>query len=543
MKVLAADDDAVFRLLVQKALRGWGHEPVVVSDGQQALEALTAADGPRLAILDWVMPGTDGAQTCRQIRAANLPHYVYIILLTGKTASGDVLAGLEAGADDYLAKPLNLRELSLRLRAGCRVLESEERHRLIAETASDGILTIEGEGTVRFANRAAPAIFGYAPGELAGMKFDDLAPEFECRLYAGTSGFAAADQLRTWHALELAGKHRSGTPLILEGSFAESRSGSQNRMLTAVIRDVTERRLQESQRAQAQKLESIGQLAAGVAHEINSPIQYVGDNLRFIQESCEGTGRLLASYRRLVEAVQQGSPIEQLAEESRRIGEQVDIDYLLQETPAALEAAFDGVSRVAAIVRAMKEYAHPDTAASSPTDLNHLLETTALLAKNKWKYVADLETRLDPTLPPVNCMASEVSQVFLNLIVNAADAIEDATRETPGMRGKIVLESALDDGFVEVRVKDTGMGIPPEIQSRIFDPFFTTKEVGRGTGQGLAIAYVIVTQKHGGTIRFETSKGVGTTFIVKLPIDRSANGPAHEAGTTEEEAEPFACHR
>jgi two-component system NtrC family sensor kinase len=288
MNILLAEDDRVFQILLSTALARWGYKPVLVEDGEQAWHLLSSSSGPRLAILDCVMPLADGLEVCRRVRGGNVPHYVYIILLTSKTHSNDLVAGLEAGADDYLAKPVNLIELKQRLRAGCRVLEAEERHRIIAETASDGIVLMENEDIIHFANSAAAMIFGYAVAELVGQGLSQLVPGFKQRLERtspnSTSRNVSVD-VRSWSQIEIAGNHRSGRELILEASFSESMDDSHRRILSAVIRDVTEHRQLEGQRAQIQKLESIGQLAAGVAHEINTPIQYIGDNLRFIEGS------------------------------------------------------------------------------------------------------------------------------------------------------------------------------------------------------------------------------------------------------------------
>jgi signal transduction histidine kinase len=302
----------------------------------------------------------------------------------------------------------------------------------------------------------------------------------------------------------------------LEISFAESVNSFRKRVVTAMIRDVTERRVRDAQRAHTQKLESIGQLAAGVAHEINTPIQYIGDNLRFIEVSLRGMQQLLD--------VQQSALSDETAEgcspraaEAESVAAAIDLDYLRQETPSAIAQALEGVARVAEIVRALKEFSHPGSE-TAPVDLNHLIETTALVSRTRWKYVADLKTDFDSGLPAVTCMAGELGQVILNLLVNGADAIADAIKGKPGEQGTLSVRTRRDGEFAEIRVSDTGTGIPPEIRSKIFDPFFTTKPVGSGTGQGLSICYAIVTRKHRGTISFETEMGAGTTFIVRLPI-------------------------
>lgn len=536
MRILLAEDDRVFRVMLHRVLVNWGYDPDVVVDGEQAWNVLASKGGPQLAILDWMMPLADGLEVCRRVRSANLPHYVYIVLLTGKTDSNDLMAGLEAGADDYLPKPVNLQQLKLRLRAAARVLEAEERHRMIAEIASDGIVTMNGENTIGFANSAAGAIFGYRAGELSGRPFSELAPGFDLHLNRAGSETAlpngSSTEVRSWAPIELVGRHASGRDLLLEISFGESVNSVRKRVVTAMIRDVTERKVRDVQRAHTQKLESIGQLAAGVAHEINTPIQYIGDNLRFIEGSFRGLEQLLEAYQNALRDVGTAA---NAAAEIEAIARAVDLDYLKAETPSAIAQSLEGVERVAEIVRALKEFSHPG-AEAAPVDLNHLIETTALVSRTRWKYVADLKMDFDADLPAVTCMAGELGQVILNLLVNGADAIADAINGKPGEKGTLSIRTRRDGEFAEIRVCDTGTGIPLEVRSKVFDPFFTTKGVGSGTGQGLSIAYAIVAKKHRGTISFETETGAGTTFIVRLPIggpelrpDSGAVPPATES--------------
>jgi signal transduction histidine kinase len=282
----------------------------------------------------------------------------------------------------------------------------------------------------------------------------------------------------------------------------------------------------ESQLMEARKLESIGQLAAGIAHEINTPMQYIGDNLTFVQDSCTALLAMMDAYQKAVEAAQEAPVAPQVVEELARLREAQDIEFVTENAPRSISAALDGVARVARIVRAMKEFSHPGATDKSVCDLNRELETTLTITSHVWKTVAEVERQLDPNLPPVSCHAGEINQVFLNLIVNAAHAIADVQAlrareggEAQAGKGLIKISTSGGQGYVEVRIADTGGGIPEKIRGRIFDPFFTTKEVGRGTGQGLAIARSTVVEKHGGTLEFETEVGVGTTFIIRLPVE------------------------
>jgi PAS domain S-box-containing protein len=270
--------------------------------------------------------------------------------------------------------------------------------------------------------------------------------------------------------------------------------------------DITQRRVMEGQLATAQKLESIGQLAAGIAHEINTPVQYVGDNLRFLQESMNDLRPLLDLCRTCA-----------LPEISDAVQE-ADLDYLQAEMPNAAAQAQEGISRVAHIVRAMKEFSHPGTTQKTATDLNRALDSTLTVAHNEWKYVADLVTDFDPSLPLIPCLAAEMNQVFLNMIVNAAHAISDVVGDGSLGKGTITVRTRLVAGCAEISFADTGCGMTDEVKARIFDPFFTTKPVGRGTGQGLAISHAVVVEKHRGRIAVETAPGRGTCFVICLPI-------------------------
>jgi PAS domain S-box-containing protein len=269
----------------------------------------------------------------------------------------------------------------------------------------------------------------------------------------------------------------------------------------------------------AQKLESVGRLAAGVAHEINTPIQYVGDSVQFLRSACDDLIRLLDELREALEALPESAVRAAMQAEFHRLTELYDVSFVRTEMPRAFERTFDGVDRVSTIVKAMKEFAHPDSAEKNPADLNHAISTTLLVASNEYKYVAKVHTDF-ANLPPVVCNIGELNQVFLNLIVNAAHAIHDAGKDSE--TGEIHIRTEQSDNSAIVRIRDNGCGIPDENLSKLYDPFFTTKEVGRGTGQGLSIAHNIVVDKHGGDIRAQSRVGAGTEFMIRIPIDTRA---------------------
>jgi signal transduction histidine kinase len=314
-------------------------------------------------------------------------------------------------------------------------------------------------------------------------------------------------------------------------SCEQSENTGQHKVLRGMMLDVTDQRRLESELAQAQKLESVGRLAAGVAHEINTPVQFVSDSVHFVREAMNDLSDIVDKYRELRTATesseQTGAEIKAAAKAAEEAEDDADLDYILENAPVALDRARDGLGRVAAIVRSMKEFAQPDRKEMAQADLNQAIASTLVIASNEYKYVADVETQFGE-LPLVNCYAGEVNQVVLNLIVNAAHAIGDVVKGKPDggapAKGLITVRTRVLDGSVEISIGDTGNGIPVDVRQRIFDPFFTTKEVGKGTGQGLAIARNVVVDKHHGTLHFETEIGKGTTFYIRLPVDGPAAG-------------------
>jgi len=423
--------------------------------------------------------------------------------------------------------------------------EERELMQLLADHAAVAIRNKETEEELRQVNAGTEQLLTSISWILIAVDGDDRVTRWNAAAET-TFGIAAATVLG--HPLTTTGIPWEWEPMLLRiadcrepgqaGSVGEVRyqrpngkegflsvtvaplvgEGERQAGLLLLGTDITERRILEMQLVQAQKLESIGQLAAGVAHEINTPIQFVGDNVRFLSDALTDLGGVLERYRGArAEAIAAGAP-EAVFAQVGQAEAQADVDYLLAEIPRAVTQTLEGIDRVATIVRAMKEFAHPDSSGGKVlADVNQLIGSTLTVARNEIKYVADVETELGE-LPPVACLPGDLNQVFLNLIVNAAHAIGDVVKESGG-RGRIAIRTRRDGDEVVISVADTGGGVPERIRNRIFDPFFTTKEVGRGTGQGLSIARSVVVDKHGGSLTFETEIGQGTTFLIRLPID------------------------
>jgi PAS domain S-box-containing protein len=429
-----------------------------------------------------------------------------------------------AAADDERALLENSLELSSQeLEERYAALRADVARREKAESERDGffrlspdLLCIIGGTELKLVqvNPSWTRVLGYAVGELLGRSLlelvhpDDLPRTVsECRLLL-QDGFRGGFENRC--------RHRDGSWRWMSWAATAERSQA---LSYAIARDITQERELARELAQAQKLEAVGQLASGVAHEINTPMQYIGDNVQFSLDAFGDLARWVDTVREALGKVElSGAQRAQLEELERT----TDFAYQLEELPRALGEARDGVRRVAELVKALKEFAHADQPDMETADLNEALGRTLVLTRGVLKHVARVETDYQP-LPPVRCHVGLLSQVFLNLLVNAGHAIEDRERRAgaPGPR-MITVGTRADGEWVEVRITDTGCGIPEAIRDRIFEPFFTTKEVGRGSGQGLPLVRSVVVDRHGGEVSFESQLDVGTTFIVRLPLEPSA---------------------
>jgi two-component system, NtrC family, sensor kinase len=254
----------------------------------------------------------------------------------------------------------------------------------------------------------------------------------------------------------------------------------------------------------------------------------VSDSVQFLRESSDALLGVVEKLRAVNASVLRGQPNVAAAEDADRAQEDADLPYVLENLPRSFDRVSEGLGRVTTIVRSLKDFAHPGTREMKGADLNHAIETTLTLARNEYKYVADLETDLAPLLPPIVCHVGDVNQMVLNIVLNAAQAIGEVVKGTD-QRGKIRVSTRQEGQEAVICISDTGGGIPAEIRGKVFDPFFTTKDVGKGSGQGLAIARAAV-KKHKGHIRFQTEAGKGTTFTVRLPI---AGAAAPEPGDRE----------
>jgi len=289
--------------------------------------------------------------------------------------------------------------------------------------------------------------------------------------------------------------------------------------LDGMILDVTLRRQTERALERTQMLQSMGRLAAGIVHEINTPIQFIGDNMRFLADSFAQVLELIRSYQQFKEKVRQGLAGPQDGEQMDQAEAKAELDFLSGEIPSAIEQTLEGVNRVSTIVSAMRDFSHIDERRMAPADINRALRSTLIVVHNALKYVAHVETDFDPNLPLVMCCVDDLNQVFVNLLVNAAHAIGDVIDRGRGELGTITVRTRREGPDVVIAISDTGTGIPEEVRRRMYEPFFTTKGGDKGTGQGLLFVRTIVCDKHKGRLDCDTEVGKGTTFTMTIPIE------------------------
>jgi PAS domain S-box-containing protein len=383
------------------------------------------------------------------------------------------------------------QEIRSRTRTEAQLRASRKHLKGITDSLFEGVLVVDGERLITFANPSARRLLGLGGGRLEGRPLDEVL-RVECAREGDMpwlAVLAGAGVVRDDDATFVVGERR------LSVAYACSPLADEGGRRGAIVsfRDIEALKAAQREAMQSSRLASVGQLAAGIAHEINTPIQYIGDNLGFIKSA-------MSEIVPVLEGAGGGNS---------------DLDFVLAELPGAIDQSLDGVEQVARIVRSMKEFSHPGTTVTSAVDINRALDSTITVSRSTWKHVAAIQADFAPDLPAVQCHPGEINQVFLNLMVNAAHAIEASGKPLPGT---IRVATRADGDWVEIEVADSGTGVPDDIRDRIFDPFFTTKAVGQGTGQGLSICYDVVVSKHHGQIQVGGAPGQGAVFTVRLPV-------------------------
>lgn len=524
-QILIVDDTAFNLKVLQDILSSHGYRVRPASSGKLALLSIEI-EIPDLILLDVAMPRMDGYEVCQRLKADDISRQIPVIFISAMNDVADKIRGFEAGGVDYITKPFNIEEVLARVGAHIRLrslqkqlevqndrlqkeigdharsqMELRAAHTKI-ERLFDAIpfllVSLTPEGMVTRWNPVAEELFRVKKNEAEGRSLKSCPIPWEWdKISAGMAD--CMDNNRTIPLEDLKLKYPDEEERILGLTVVPiQRDVDAQAGLILLGADITGKRLAESLSVQAQKLESIGQLAAGIAHEINTPLQYISDNVHFLQKAF--------------------ATIQPLLQESGAATAQAEIDYLMQETPLAIQESLEGLGRVAHIVMALKEFSGPSSGEKTYININQALQTALTVSRNEWKDVAEIETELDQSLPPVMCSPGEINQALLNIIVNAAQAIAVKIKQEGFHKGIIAIKTSLDRGEVVISISDTGIGIPDGIQSRIFDPFFTTRDVGEGMGQGLTIARAIVTHRHQGSLTFESECGKGSTFQIRLQV-------------------------
>jgi len=453
----------------------------------------------------------------REVAAGN---FGYQIDARGRDELSDTASSFNAMSDALEIYSSELETARRKAEAGRAKAESTLEDAI--ESLSQGIVIFDRHEKVLHMNSAYPSLYGE---EREAVKHAKNLEEIN-RIVEKT-----AKDIEDQAAESLEAKFQR-TRLLDNGRFILStkRPTSTNGVVlvetdvTSIFEAQEKARQLELELMHAQKLESLGTLAGGIAHEINTPIQYIGDNLRFIETSLADYAAVLKSHETLVAKLAEGGvalteDVRTAIEDYRMTVEERELDFLIEEAPVAAKQSSEGVEHVGNIVRAMKEFSHPSSKEMAPVDLNRVVERASVVCSNEWRHSAELNLNLANDLPMVEGLEGELNQVVLNLLVNAAQAIAEKGSDL----GRIDLSTESDDKSVILTISDTGIGIPPDIQKRIFDPFFTTKDVGVGTGQGLAITRDVIVNKHDGDITFETSESTGTCFKITLPLAHSGD--------------------
>jgi len=428
---------------------------------------------------------------------------------SGNEEGVDVL-GAPFSAPELLRAVERARQLRYLQRAEERGRRAEARVGAVMQAAPHAIVSLDGAGIIHDWNPAAAKIFGWRAAEAVGQGFWELAVAERHRRLGNE---LPAERIA---GVEIAGRRRDGSefPGVISLSAV---AGFERPMYCAIIEDVTESRRLEVELRHAQKLEAVGRLASGLAHEINTPCQFMAANAEFLAEALKDLEDLFAANQRLRDEAAAEARLAGAVAGVDAAAEQADLAFLRENAPRAVAIIAEGVQRVSGIVAAMKDFAKPDMRDAAPLDVNGALTSTLTIIAHQTGGVADVRTEFGE-IPMILGHGSDLNQAFLQLLLNAADAIADRCKAHPDTaRGAITVRTRADGDAVLVEIGDTGTGIPELIRQRIFEPFFTTREVGHGTGQGLPIAHAIVVEKHRGTLTFESEMGVGTTFRVRLP--------------------------
>ncbi|GLT21154.1 hypothetical protein GCM10007933_06060 [Zoogloea oryzae] len=548
--ILVVDDSRINLKGVSRMLEG--HFNVLTAESGPVALGIAAADPrPDLILLDVMMPEMDGYEVIQRLRASPVTRDIPVIFVTARVNDEDEQHGLSLGAADYITKPLRAAILLARVKSHLklkqaqdelrtqnetlesRVMERTETLGAILDSADQLIAMITPDGALMAINRIGAEFFGSTPARLSGQNlFDLLPPEFGIRLAdqiaevlasGRSSEIDAANRGRIFHVTVYPVPGNPPRVVVYANDVTDKvaaeielrREREQLAQSLAHQRELN-RKLEDAQNQllQSEKMASLGQLAAGVAHELNNPIGFVRSNVTTLEGYLTGIFEILRAYDDKAAAALPAPDAAELA----ALKKQKDFDFVHEDIFQLLSESKDGLTRVQDIVQNLKDFSRVGGAGWGWADLHACIDSTLNIIWNEIKYKCTVVKNYDPALPQVYCIASQLNQVFMNLLVNAAHAIPE--------KGEIVITTEHDaTGTVRIHVSDNGVGIPEENFAHLFEPFFTTKPIGKGTGLGLSIAYGII-GKHHGTIDVASTVGKGTTFTVTLPVENTDDAAA-----------------
>ena len=567
MEILVVEDDFISRNLLKKMLVSMGHQVQECENGQDAWKVMKARP-IQLLITDWMMPEMDGLDLCRNIRNASFGHYIYIIMLTARDRKKDLVDVFQAGADDFIPKPFDPEELRARVLTGVRVVNLEERYkslqntliesrnklRIVFDSLPEEIVSLDAGLKVVSVNKALLNRLKCGAQAIVGKKYLAIETQNGRQIFTDETQPLVQKVYKSGmlQSVLVTGQDSQGMKTYQQLVCLPVKDENEKVFQTVlVIRDITEdrrkseeiqalnkrlidtstqieaknkklestlKRLEETQAQmlQSEKMASIGQLAAGVAHEINNPTGFVSSNLKTLEDYQADIGELIKKYQEFLSSMQTAdsgielpAPLDCKLSEIKAFEKDIDIGFLMEDIADLINDCREGTERIKKIVLDLKDFAHPGEDKIQSTDINKGLTSTLNVVNNELKYKATVHQELGE-IPMVHGYPQQLNQVFMNILVNAAQAIEK--------KGDIHIRTQTVDGHVEVMISDTGCGISAENLGKIFDPFFTTKDVGKGTGLGMNIAYNII-KKHNGTIGVQSEVGKGTTFTIRIPAE------------------------
>ena len=549
LKIVVIDDNVKDIVLIREMLSNiieWDLQYHGFTDYNRALQELEAID-PSIILIDYWLNVTDGLVVYKSIKNSGINKPV--VMITGQSDDDIASQAILDGVEDYICKntisPESLKITILNAFEKHKLKESEHQHQCdlenrfdqrtaelananlftqqILEAIPSTLISLDENNIVTGWNRVAEQTFGLLAKDAIGK------PLLECSIpwdwkNAGQDiqTCRSSKSVTTLDDISYIKSDGNDGTISLTLNIVKSHHTDTEGVLI-VGTDLTERKALEFQLNQSQKLKAIGRLAAGIAHEITTPTQFINDNTRFLMKKIENISSIFETYEEMLNESINGQVDAGLSSKISQALAQCNTDEILCDFSSALSDNLSGIERLTQIIKAMRELSHPGSDKKVNVDINHSIDNTITITKNEWKYVADIKTDLDRSLPVISAFSGEIEQVLINMIVNASHAIADVTDNGTKGRGTItVITRNMHNDSIEIQISDTGCGITEKNKEKIFQPFFTTKDIGKGTGQGLAIAYDIIVNKMNGTIDCESEMGHGTTFIITIPCQPAA---------------------